>query len=191
MSIRARLDTRRESAATWRDRALYLVGVAGLTACVVVIFLAMRAVMDIGGFCAEGGPYEIEVHCPGGVPLLMTLAFPGLFLFGGLMLWSGSPIGGPYQGAVFFAWPALFLSLGWNFLEYGFAPPGGGGLAWGWLLCGVVFVAMGGVPLVAVLKTDGVVRPPRRDTVPWLAAIAATLVAGIGAGYGVFRLFAG
>ena len=23
-----------------------------------------------------------------------------------------------------FAWPALFLSLGWNFFEFGFNPPG-------------------------------------------------------------------
>lgn len=177
--------------ATYKDRLLYLTGVAGLVACIVVVFLAMRAVMDIGGFCAEGGPYEIEVHCPEGVPLLMTLAFPGLFLFGGLMIWRGSPIGSRYQGAVFFAWPALFLSLGWNFLEYGLNPPGGGGLAWGWLLCAVIFIAMGGVPLVAVLRSDGVVRAPRRETLPWLAAVAVAIAAGVGAGYGVFRLFAG
>ena len=25
-----------------------------------------------------------------------------------------------------FAWPALFLSLGWNFLQYAFADPEGG-----------------------------------------------------------------
>ena len=31
-----------------------------------------------------------------------------------------------------FAWPALFLSLGWNFLEFGLDPPGEeAGLAWG------------------------------------------------------------
>lgn len=171
------------------DRALYLLGAAGLTAAIVVIWLGMRAVLDIGGFCAEGGPYEIETHCPEGVALLMTLAFPGLFLFGGLMIWSGSPIGRPYQGAVFFAWPALFLSLGYNFLQYGFAPPGAG-LAWGWLLCGVVFVAMGGVPLYVVLRTDGVIRRPANDTLPWLAAICAAIAVGILGGYALFRFFA-
>ena len=191
MTVRSRLDARRESAATLRDRVFYLFGVGGLTACIVVIFLAMRAVMDIGGFCAEGGPYVIETHCPEGVAMLMTLAFPGLFVFGGLMIWSGSPIGSQYQVAVFFAWPALFLSLGWNFLQYGVSPPGGGGLAWGWLLCGVIFVAMGGVPLFAVLRSEGVVRRPARESVPWLAAIAVAILVGLAGGYGLFRFFAG
>ncbi len=49
------------------------------------------------------------------------------------------------------AWPGLFLSLGWNFLEFAFAPPGGG-FAWGWLICGVVFVLMGGLPLLLAFK---------------------------------------
>ena len=175
-----------QSDATLADRLIYLAGLAGLAASIVVIFLGMRAVLDIGGFCAEGGPYEIQTHCPDGVPLLMMLAIPGLFLFGGLIVWRGSPIGQPYQVAVFFAWPALFLSLGWNFLEYGFNPPDGGGLAWGWLICGVVFVAMGGVPLWMVLRTDGVVRRPKRESVPWLGAIAV----GILGGYALFIFFA-
>ena len=180
-----------QSEATFADRLIYLLGAAGLAASIVVIFLAMRAVLDIGGFCAEGGPYEIETHCPDGVPLLMMLAIPGLFLFGGLMIWRGSPIGGPYQAAVFFAWPALFLSLGWNFLEYGVNPPGGDGLAWGWLICGVIFVAMGGVPLWIVLRTGGVIRRPKRENVPWLGAILAAVAGGILAGYGLFRVVAG
>jgi hypothetical protein len=49
------------------------------------------------------------------------------------------------------AWPGLFLSLGWNFLEFTFSPPGGG-LAWGWLICGVLFVLMGGLPLILAFK---------------------------------------
>jgi hypothetical protein len=187
--VLARSDT--QSAATIVDRLLYLFGVAGLVACLAIIWLGMRAVLDIGGFCAEGGPYEIRTHCPEGVPLLMMLAIPGLFLFGGLMIWRGSPIGGPYQAAVFFAWPALFLSLGWNFLEYGVAAPGGDGLAWGWLICGVLFVAMGGVPLWIVLRTEGVIRRPRRESVPWLAAIAAAIVFGVVGGYALFRVVAG
>ncbi len=49
------------------------------------------------------------------------------------------------MGLVFLAWPALFLSLGWNFLAYGFFPPEGGWV-WSWLFCGVLFVLMGAVP---------------------------------------------
>src|SRR5215213_2900014 len=176
---------------TTKDRAIYLLGAAGLALSIAVIFLAMRAVMDVGGFCAEGGPYEIETHCPEGVALLMTLAFPALFGFGALMVWRGSPIGRGYQVAPAAAWPALFLSLGWNFLEYGFAPPGGGGPAWGWLLCGAIFVVMGGAPLLLVLRSEGVVRTPARAGWPWLAAIGIAVAVGVGGGYGLFRFFAG
>jgi hypothetical protein len=50
------------------------------------------------------------------------------------------------------AWPALFLSLGWNFLEYGLDPPGAAGVAPGWLVCAVVFGLMGAVPLWILLR---------------------------------------
>ena len=53
------------------------------------------------------------------------------------------------------AWPALFLSLGWNFLEFGFDPPGeDDGLVWGWIVCGVVFWLMGGLPLFALAAAE-------------------------------------
>jgi hypothetical protein len=134
------------------DVALYAIGVAGLAACLTLVFLAMRAVMDIGGFCAEGGPFEIRQHCPDGVPLLLVLGIFGLFGFGGLMAWKGAVIGGIYAGLVLLAWPALFLSLGWNFLEYAIRPPAPAEpIVWGWLIPGVLFVLMGGAPLLALL----------------------------------------
>jgi hypothetical protein len=134
------------------DVALYLVGVVGLAMCLTLVFLSMRAVMDVGGFCAEGGPYVIETHCPDGVPLLLVGGVFGLFGFGGLMIWKGVVLGGPYAGLAALAWPALFLSLGWNFLEYGlFNPPEGEGIIWGWLIPGVLFVIMGIAPVLAVL----------------------------------------
>jgi hypothetical protein len=135
------------------DVALYAAGVAGLAMSLTLVFLSMRAVMGVGGFCAEGGPYVIETHCPDGVPLLITGGIFGLFVFGGLMAWKGSVIGGPYGGLVLLAWPVLFLSLGWNFLEFAFNPPGppGQGVIWGWLIPGVLFVIMGLVPVLAVL----------------------------------------
>jgi hypothetical protein len=52
------------------------------------------------------------------------------------------------------AWPALFLSLGWNFWEYGLDPPGGDGVDAGWIVCGVIFVLMGGLPLLAFKSKD-------------------------------------
>lgn len=145
------------------DGGLYLVATAGLATSITLIFLGMRAVLGVGGFCAEGGPYVIEVHCPPGVVELMPLSMLGLFLFGGLMFWKGAALGGPYGGLPFLAWPALFMSLGWNFLEFGFNPPGGG-VALGWLIPGVVFVLMGGGPLLIGLSMwrDARRRGPRR-----------------------------
>lgn len=51
------------------------------------------------------------------------------------------------------AWPALFLSLGWNFLDFGLDPaPPSEGVDPGFLTCGVVFVLMGGLPLLGILR---------------------------------------
>jgi hypothetical protein len=136
------------------DVAVYLLGVAGLAACLTLVWFAMRAVMNVGGFCAEGGPYVIETPCPEGVPVVMILSIFGLFLFGGLMAWKGSLIGGPYGALVMLAWPALFISLGWNFLEYAIKPPEPEyGIVWGWLIPGVLFVAMGAGPLFFLLPS--------------------------------------
>jgi hypothetical protein len=141
-----------------KDVAWLLIGVAGLAFCLTLVFLGMRAVMDIGGYCADGGPYVSRQSCPDGVPLAMVGGIFGLFLFGAILAVGGSRVGARYGGLVFLAWPALFLSLGWNFLEYGFKPPGGGGPEFGWLLCGVVFVIMGGGPLLGLLPMRGVAR---------------------------------
>jgi hypothetical protein len=145
------------------DVAVYLCGVAGVAACLTLVWFGMRAVMNVGGFCAEGGPYVIDTPCPDGVPLVMILGIFGLFVFGGLMAWKGSLIGGRYGALVGLAWPALFISLGWNFLEYAVRPPEPEyGIVWGWLIPGVIFVIMGGAPLLALLpstRTDGTDSP--------------------------------
>jgi len=130
----------------------YLLGVAVLAASITLLFLSMRAVLDIGGACASGGPYVPRVECPDAVvamtPLSIFAAFGGI----GLMLWGAAAMSGPWAGLAFLAWPALFLSLGWNFLEYGFFPPeGADGWVWSWIFCGVVFVLMGALPLVFVV----------------------------------------
>jgi hypothetical protein len=149
--------------------ARLLVSAFGLAACVTVIFLSMRAVMDIGGACASGGPYVPVQSCPDGIPALMTIGMLGLFGFGALGLWAGAQVGRGWAALPFLAWPALFLSLGWNFLEYGIRPPGSqSGPEIGWLVCGVVFVAMGAIPLVIgisarhELRTEGAAAVARR-----------------------------
>lgn len=146
-----------------------VVSVFGLTACVTVIFLSMRAVMDIGGACASGGPYVPVRPCPDGVPALMTIGMLGLFGFGGLGLWAGAQVGRGWAALPLLAWPGLFIGLGWNFLEYGIRPPGGqSGPEIGWLICGVVFVGTGAIPLVIALaarrelRSEGAAAVARR-----------------------------
>jgi hypothetical protein len=141
------------------DVVLYLLGVAGLAACLTLVFLSMRAVMDVGGFCAEGGPYEIQTHCPEGTALLLPLSIFGGLGAAALMGWKGQLLGGPFGTLVMVAWPALFISLGWNFLEYGLFADNTG-IVWGWLIPGIVFEVMGIVPLVGLL-------PSRRGQSTW------------------------
>ena len=129
----------------------FLLGIAALAFCIALLWLGMRAVMDLGGFCASGGPYVIAVECPDAVLATTPLSIFGAFLAIGLILWGGAALGGSWISLAFLAWPALFLSLGWNFLEYGFFPPGGDGWVWSWLFCGVLFVLMGAVPLAIAI----------------------------------------
>jgi len=58
----------------WRVlRATIFIGLslAGVACALTMVYLSMRSVMDVGGFCAEGGPFEIETHCSQGVPGVM------------------------------------------------------------------------------------------------------------------------
>jgi hypothetical protein len=139
------------------------VSLAGIAAGITCLYLGMRAVMEIGGACAEGGPYEIRQPCPKGVPMLILgglwggIACVGVYLFQTIKHSVPSFLG--------LIWPALFLSLGWNFLEFGLNPPGADtGVAVGWLVCAVLFGIMGAVPLFAVL--GAMVRSFTRDEQP-------------------------
>lgn len=131
----------------------YLIGMGGLAFTLTILWLSMRAVMGIGGSCATGGPYVPAVQCPDAVVALTPLSIFGLFIFGGLAAWGGISLGGPWLGLISLGWPALFLSLGWNFLDFGLHPPGGDGeIVWSWLFCAVIFGLMGGIPLVVGLR---------------------------------------
>jgi hypothetical protein len=143
----------------------FLVGIGGLAFSMTLLWLSMRVVMGIGGSCASGGPYVPAVECPDIVVALTPLAMLGLFAFGGLAAWGAAAVGGSWMGLIFLAWPALFLSLGWNFLEFGLDPPGAapGELAWGWLICAVVFGLMGGVPLIGVVLAIRDAAPSARS----------------------------
>lgn len=137
--------------------------VCGMT----LLFLAMRSVMEIGGSCGSDGVHVGVRPCPDGVPLAL---FGGVF--GGaiaLFVYMGAVSKYGATSWVWLAWPALFLALGWNFLEFGLDPPGDHGPAWGWLVCAVVFGAMGGTPLVAFAKplARAILPLPNRPEYPY------------------------
>jgi hypothetical protein len=138
---------------------LMFVGMAGTVACLSILFLCMRAVMDVGGRCVSGNTGLNLPPCPDGVAGLMIgsiflgIGFLGLYAFNAV---------GP--NLTWLAWPALFISLGWNFLQYGIDPPGPeSGPIWGWLICAVLFIVMGAGPLVigiAAIRSGRAPGPP-------------------------------
>jgi hypothetical protein len=142
------------------DVVLYFVGVAGIAAAITLLFLGMRPIMDVGGMCAEGGPYVIQQHCPEGSGLVYFLGFMGGTAAIFLTAWKGSSIGGGAGSVVFLAWPAAFGVIGFNFLQSGFDPPGEDpGWAWGWLTTGIVFEATAFGPLLLALLLGFLTAP--------------------------------
>lgn len=125
---------------------LLFVGTAGLAGAITLLFHVMRSVMDVGGSCGSNGQYRYAVPCPDGVAGATLLA-----IFGGLVSLAVTAMAAwrtHTRSIVMLAWPALFISLGVNFLQYGISPPDGSGVEIGLLVCGVVFELMGGVPLL-------------------------------------------
>jgi hypothetical protein len=125
---------------------LLFVGLAVFCLSLTVLYLSMRAVLGVGGFCAEGGAYEIRVHCPGGTAYLTPLSI--FFMLGGgalYFVYSSKSVNSPKWGPFF--WTALFVSLGWNFLDFAVHPVESSGLDYSLLFCGVMFVLMGLIPL--------------------------------------------
>jgi hypothetical protein len=140
----------------------YLAGIALGTTSVTLLFLGMRAVMDVGGACADGGPYVSAQPCPDGVPIAMVGGMFGLFGAAGLVVWFGSRIGTGAASIVALGWPALFLALGYNFVQYAFNPPDTEPTpVWGWLIPGAIFWLMGGAPLVVGLAAWRAARSGR------------------------------
>lgn len=132
---------------------LLTAGTLGFVVCLTMLFESMRSVMEIGGSCASGGPYEISRPCPTGVAWIMPVSIFGGLAFLAIGACGVFRLGGPRP--YLFAWSALFLALGWNFFAYGFDAPGGG-TSVGFLVSGVVFALMGGIPLIFLLSPSGV-----------------------------------
>jgi hypothetical protein len=133
---------------SWKRGLLFQFTIFGVAFAIACVYHGMRGVMRLGGMVASGGPYAIEHPAPSWVWIMPVAIIFGMACFF-INLFSGPDSDG--VNLMPLAWPGLFLSLGWNFLEFAFTPPGGG-FAWGWLVCGVVFVLMGGLPLLLAFK---------------------------------------
>ncbi|MBN2399013.1 MAG: hypothetical protein JXI33_01590 [Candidatus Aminicenantes bacterium] len=132
----------------WKGRALFHFTIFAVAFCITTLYHAMRPIMRLGGMVASGGPYAIDHPAPSWVWVMPLSIIIGMICFF-LNMFTGP--GDDGINLMPLAWPGLFLSLGWNFLEFAFAPPGGG-FSWAWLICGVVFVLMGGLPLILAFK---------------------------------------
>jgi hypothetical protein len=149
-------------------------------------YLGMRSVMDVGGSCAEGGPYEIAQPCPDGA-VLISVGIPILLV--AAMLGSAIAFTVSAPNLLVPMWLFLFGSLGWNFLEYSFDD----GIDWGFLVCGVVFELMAlpalpmmflGKQLVSFVPQKVATNTPGQTT--WYAAYAVLGAAGAGLGWWSF-----
>ncbi|HEV2311080.1 MAG TPA: SHOCT domain-containing protein [Acidimicrobiia bacterium] len=126
-----------------------LIGIGGVAFCITLISLGMRSVESVGGTCASGGPYQIARPCPAGVAAALPLGIIGGLVFLGIFAFCASDKG---RTVTLLAWPALFLTLAWNFIDYGLKGGNSSGGA-GFLIPGVLFVIMGAAPLFWVVPS--------------------------------------
>ncbi len=141
-------------------------------------YLGMRAVMDIGGACATGGPYVPVQPCPQGASVMLSVAIPVLLLATFAATALAVMLNAPTL--LIPMWVLLFGSLGWNFLEYAFAPDG---LVVGWLVCGIMFELMALPALLLIGRPDG-------RALRWWLAYAVAGAAGLLIGLWSFRSWA-
>jgi uncharacterized membrane protein SirB2 len=182
MSVRA--EERRVT--PWKASAVTVVSVLVVAVSLTWVYLVMRSVMNVGGSCADGGPYVSAQPCPDGT-VLMAVGVPVLIIFAMIGTVSASSVGAP--NLLVPMWGVLFGTLGWNFLEYAFIGPD---IVWGWLVCGVMFWAMAlpaFVFMIAQFRT--MVRTPQQDrSWLWLPAYGFLGAVGVLVGWWSFTAIA-
>ncbi len=114
--------------------------------CFSLLYLGSVIVMGLGGYCASGGPYVIETPCPDAVAVTVPLSIFGGIAAVGIGVYFARGFGMPL---VSWAWPVLFVGLGSAFLIASAQP---GGITF--LIVGVLFVIMGGGPLVLEFRAS-------------------------------------
>ena len=179
--------------------ALVAVTAFGLAACITVLFVSMREILRLGGFVARGGPYEIAQPAPDWAWAVPVCIIAG-FACGILNIVAASRARG--FTLVLPVWAALFIALGWNFLEFGVHPPEDVQGAWVWIACGVLFWAMGVPVAVAIVAgwspsrlpggaQTGTWAQPVRARASYVVLNLVAIAVGTAAGVLLFEALAG
>ncbi|WP_439564512.1 hypothetical protein [Microcella sp.] len=134
---------------TWRDAAATRVlgsalGWFGGALAITLLYQVALAIAALGGSCARGGPFVVEVECTDAI-----VAFAPTSVLGGLaVVFIGATLAQGFGVALLaFAWPALFVSLSIVFFQTFFL---GGDIVG--LIIGLLFIVMGLAPLVLLLQ---------------------------------------
>jgi hypothetical protein len=104
------------------------------------LYQAAAVVIGLGGYCASGGPYVIETECPEAVIVFAPIGIFGMFAAAGIALVFARGFG---LSLVAWAWPILFVGLGYQFI---LGAVGGVGVISN-IIVGVMFIVMGLVPV--------------------------------------------
>ncbi|WP_110207184.1 hypothetical protein [Nocardioides daejeonensis] len=123
---------------------LVLVCVCVLATMITWAFRSMRAVMAVGGSCADGGPYVSAQPCPDGA-WMIGVAIPVSLL--ACIIGTGIAMAAGARELFSLLWGGLFGALGWNFIDSGIRGSGGdkiggyllGGMFWLMALPAVLF----------------------------------------------------
>jgi len=121
--------------------------------CFTLLLLVAASIVGLGGTsCASGGPFDVRTPCPDAswiimvpLPLSIGAIAIGAYLGGGF----GTPL-------TSWAFPLAFLGFGVAFFIGAYAA----GIGWGFIVCGALFLVMGGAAAAIVLWRD-----PRRAIV--------------------------
>lgn len=185
------------------DYAGLSVCAAGIGCFITLTGLALGYVLSQGGSVAPGGSGAVARLEPGCF-MILPASIILLMASGGVSMYFSHKLRGP--SLLPFAWSGLFGSLGYRFAEAGARS---GGPAPAWVICGVLFIAMGIAPaawipigrmrrrrleqnfpgLCRVADASGGGRTPD-GTLYWICA-AAGAVSGVITGFLLFRAIAG
>ena len=125
-----------------RAALLTLLALFAMSVLCGLIIMAALAVINVGGYCAEGGPYVIQQHCPKGSAVILSAGIPLLFIVGSLYAMA-KPASWPSTFG--WLWPVLFVGMAVAFFIGAANAPGG--IGWAALVTGIVMLVLGVAPI--------------------------------------------